>query len=167
MRSTIPYIPVHLDYMLYELLKNSMRAVVERHRGRPALPPIVMHIAGAPREVTVRISDQGGGIEHDLLDRVWRYGYTTINQSPGSRYHPRHCHSEPAARCEHANACTQVQNVGTTQLLSVCCSEASASLPLGDMQSMGGHFRMGGLGFGLPMSRLYARYFGEILGSIS
>lgn len=27
--------------------------------------------------------------------------------------------------------------------------------------SSGGRFRMGGLGFGLPMSRLHARYFGE------
>lgn len=25
LQSTIPYIPTHLDYMLYELLKNAMR----------------------------------------------------------------------------------------------------------------------------------------------
>lgn len=29
----------------------------------------------------------------------------------------------------------------------------------------GAQYRMGGLGFGLPMSRLYAEYFGELAGS--
>lgn len=29
LQSTIPYIPTHLDYMLYELLKNAMRCVLE------------------------------------------------------------------------------------------------------------------------------------------
>lgn len=31
LQSTIPYIPTHLDYMLYELLKNAMRCVLELH----------------------------------------------------------------------------------------------------------------------------------------
>ena len=29
LQSTIPYIPTHLDYMLYELLKNAMRCASE------------------------------------------------------------------------------------------------------------------------------------------
>lgn len=46
---TFPYVPSHLNYMLVELLKNSMRATVERHGiGTPSdgeLPPIRIIIA--------------------------------------------------------------------------------------------------------------------------
>ncbi len=55
LQSTIPYIPTHLDYMLYELLKNAMRYVllgtgfthVSRHT--PAL-----HEAGEDHVVCVQ-----------------------------------------------------------------------------------------------------------------
>ena len=75
--ATMPYIPTHLDYMLYELLKNAMRAVVERHRGR-ALPPLHVAICKAQSSVTLRIADQGGGIPDDQLDKVFQYGFTTV-----------------------------------------------------------------------------------------
>ena len=64
---TMPYVDSHLDYMLFELMKNAMRAVVEasRRRGsRPghgreaALPPLHVRICTAPTSVTLRISDQ-------------------------------------------------------------------------------------------------------------
>jgi hypothetical protein len=53
----MPYIPTHLDYMLFELLKNAMRAVVECHR-QHALPPIHVAICKSASSVTLRISDQ-------------------------------------------------------------------------------------------------------------
>ena len=55
--ATMPYIPTHLDYMLYELLKNAMRAVVQSHKGR-ALPALRVEICKAQSSVTLRISDQ-------------------------------------------------------------------------------------------------------------
>ena len=44
--------------MLFELLKNAMRAVVEAHRRGRSLPPVHVHICKAPSSVTLRISDQ-------------------------------------------------------------------------------------------------------------
>ena len=53
----MPYIPTHLDYMLFELFKNSMRAVVNTFGSR-SLPAIHVAICPAPTSVTLRISDQ-------------------------------------------------------------------------------------------------------------
>jgi pyruvate dehydrogenase kinase 2/3/4 len=41
---TFPYVPSHLNYVLVELLKNSMRATVETH-GVDNMPPIKIIIA--------------------------------------------------------------------------------------------------------------------------
>lgn len=54
----MPYIPTHLDYMLFELFKNAMRAVVDSRGSRRHLPAIHVTICPAPNSVTLRISDQ-------------------------------------------------------------------------------------------------------------
>ncbi len=50
--------PVHLDYALYELLKNAMRAVVEHSGPAASMPAVNVHIAGSSEQITLRISDQ-------------------------------------------------------------------------------------------------------------
>mmetsp|Transcript_19272 Transcript_19272/g.34834 ORF Transcript_19272/g.34834 Transcript_19272/m.34834 type:complete len:588 (-) Transcript_19272:185-1948(-) len=85
----IPYIPAHIDYMLYELLKNSMRAVMEHHLPRgdaSALPPIQVLICNSHNDLSFRISDEGGGIHPSIVERVWSYGFTTsgVHDSHGS-----------------------------------------------------------------------------------
>jgi pyruvate dehydrogenase kinase 2/3/4 len=45
-RESFPYIPSHIYYMLFELLKNSMRATAEFHKDAATLPPIRVVIAG-------------------------------------------------------------------------------------------------------------------------
>ena len=64
----VPYIPAHIDYMLYELLKNASRAVMERHSRKKVIsggvggglrfaarvPPIRVSICGGSDDVTLR-----------------------------------------------------------------------------------------------------------------
>lgn len=113
---TFTYVPGHLVYMLSEVLKNASRATVETHGGKP-LPPIRVVIVDGATDVTIRISDEGGGIKRKQLDMVWSYLHTTA----------------------------------TSPLI--------ADAPLGG----GGGSNvpaLAGYGVGLPLSRLYARYFG-------
>lgn len=110
------YIPIHLDYMLTELLKNSLRATVEFNplMEESQLPPIKFIVAGGAEDVTIKISDHGGGIPRSKIDRCWTYLYSSAPPPPEiSGYH---------------------SEITTTPLA--------------------------GMGFGLPITRLYARYFG-------
>jgi pyruvate dehydrogenase kinase 2/3/4 len=107
------YVPSHLYHMLFELLKNSMRAVVEHHGTASAdYPPIHILVVKGKEDLTLKISDKGGGIARSQLDMLFQYMYSTA----------------PRPRPE------------------------TNSAPLA------------GYGYGLPLSRLYARYFqGDII----
>ena len=114
------YVPSHLHHMLFELLKNSMRAVVERNIDKTEeFPEIKLVVAEGTEDLTIKISDEGGGIPRSGIPLIWSYLYTTA--SP---------------------------------LLEVD-SSVDARTPLA------------GFGYGLPLSRLYARYFGGDLRLIS
>ncbi|XP_065511374.1 branched-chain alpha-ketoacid dehydrogenase kinase isoform X2 [Caloenas nicobarica] len=77
-----PYIPLPLDYVLPELLKNAMRATMESHLDTPYnVPDIVVTIANNDIDLIIRISDRGGGIPHDLLDKVTQYHFSTAESS--------------------------------------------------------------------------------------
>ncbi|EDW47102.1 pyruvate dehydrogenase (acetyl-transferring) kinase, mitochondrial isoform X1 [Drosophila sechellia] len=109
------YVPSHLYYMLFELFKNSMRAVVEHHGhdNNDTLPPLKVAICKGKEDICVKISDQGGGIPRSQTDQLFKYMYSTAPQPSKSDLH---------------------------------------TVPLA------------GYGYGLPISRLYARYFhGDIV----
>ncbi|XP_036783199.1 3-methyl-2-oxobutanoate dehydrogenase [lipoamide] kinase, mitochondrial isoform X3 [Manis pentadactyla] len=77
-----PFIPMPLDYILPELLKNAMRATMESHLDTPYnVPDVVITIANNDIDLVVRISDRGGGIAHKDLDRVMDYHFTTAEAS--------------------------------------------------------------------------------------
>lgn len=77
-----PYIPMPLDYILPELLKNAMRATMESHLDTPYnVPDIVVTIANNDTDFIIRISDRGGGIPHKSLEKVMDYHYTTAETS--------------------------------------------------------------------------------------
>jgi len=63
--------------MLFELMKNAMRAVVEQTGENLNSPPIKILITKGKQDLTVKISDQGGGIPKCKIDQVFEYHYTS------------------------------------------------------------------------------------------
>ena len=91
MRLPLPYFPNVVDYILRELLKNSMRAVVEYHKGllgniqnvkkyfeenrEEPLCKILITSDPGDEHFTIAIQDHGGGI--DATDeKIFRYMFT-------------------------------------------------------------------------------------------
>ncbi len=113
------YIPAHLNHMIFEIVKNSLRATVELYgtdsHDTVDYPPIKVIVADGKEDITIKISDQGGGIARSNIPNVWNYLFTTVEQTPD---------------------------------LEPDFNQTMMGAP------------MAGFGYGLPISRLYARYFG-------
>jgi len=117
------YVPGHLSHMLFETLKNSLRAVVETHgQDKQEFPVTKVIVAEGKEDITIKISDEGGGIPRSAIPLVWTYMYTTVDRTPN---------------------------------LDPDFDKSDFKAP------------MAGFGYGLPLSRLYARYFGGDLKLIS
>lgn len=75
-----PFIPQYLTYIMLELLKNALRASVERYGDKCGEHPIRVVICGDESVVVIRVSDTGGGIPMESMDRVWSYLFTTAEK---------------------------------------------------------------------------------------
>lgn len=174
------HIPVHLEYIITELLKNAFRATVERGMEKE---PIEITIAPLPEDtveengpqptisnddqgnvdmaslkftgksgkregvddsirplahstpgVTIRIRDRGGGISPENYAHIWDYSFTTFNE-------------EQVSSTLHGEGSGKTGN-GMDAL------NAIAGPGGGDGNALAG------LGYGLPLGRAYAEYFG-------
>ena len=77
-----PYVPGHLSHICFELLKNSLRAVVDRFgpdaQGENPYPPIKVIVVEGKEDITIKITDEGGGIPRSAIPLIWTYMYTTM-----------------------------------------------------------------------------------------
>ncbi len=147
------HVPTHMEYIITELLKNAFRATVESGKERD---PIEVTIAAAPDEdqiaplatnafdgnnrvadtastpgVTIRIRDRGGGISPEVLPNIWAYSFTTFADELSRDIGP-----DSNAGNGNADALNAISGAG------------------------GNSSSLAGLGYGLPLGRAYAEYFG-------
>ncbi|ETS60358.1 hypothetical protein PaG_05559 [Moesziomyces aphidis] len=139
-------VPVHLEYVMTELLKNSYRATTEnffKHSGSSStadMPPVIVTIAQSANHVSLRIRDQGGGISPQNLPHVFSYAFTTAGTS---------------AELEDA----EESGGGPYAMQAVGGTGGDALAEMGKMGLASGLGTLAGLGYGLPMARIYAEYW--------
>ncbi|KAL9060156.1 MAG: hypothetical protein Q9162_000770 [Coniocarpon cinnabarinum] len=171
----IAHVPVHLEYILTELLKNSFRATIEQGTERhpievtiapsppnsaidPPTPPLqeqpheplpdtqspsndtIALLQAATPGVTIRIRDRGGGIAPENYANLWNYGFTTFNEREAST-------ARSSSSSTSSSSTTSSTSMGTDALNVISASG-------------GGGSSLAGLGYGLPLGRAYAEYFG-------
>ncbi|XP_046937009.1 pyruvate dehydrogenase kinase, isozyme 2 isoform X2 [Lynx rufus] len=79
------YVPSHLYHMLFELFKNAMRATVESHESSLVLPPIKVMVALGEEDLSIKMSDRGGGVPLRKIERLFSYMYSTApTPQPGT-----------------------------------------------------------------------------------
>ncbi|RWA10181.1 hypothetical protein EKO27_g4921 [Xylaria grammica] len=157
------FVPMHLEYIVSELLKNAFRATIESESSQP----IVITIAPEPPDagppdltldppaadkgafrsdaikplddnapgVTIRIRDRGGGISPDVLPNIFQFSFTTFN-------HDDSTDDVMSKNISHGSGRGPKDALGVISVAS------------------GGRSSIAGLGYGLPLSRAYAEYFG-------
>jgi len=69
------YIPSHLYYVIFEIVKNSLRASIENNQDE-----IEIIITGK-EDLIIKISDRGKGIKYVDLKKIWYYSYTTLEDN--------------------------------------------------------------------------------------
>lgn len=74
---TLDYIPRHATYMFQEVLKNALCSTVERHLHSDSLPPVVVEFQKGDVLLTIKVSDQGGGMSKEAQKEAWQYGRTS------------------------------------------------------------------------------------------
>lgn len=151
------YIQPHLEYIVFELLKNSFRATRLKHAKAEQLPSVRATIVAGENDVTIRISDQGGG----LLSPEIRHPSDLYSFS-----HLRNPHRMDISRLGALRAVRSSQQGMTATVdeqVNVWKSQADSEDPQQNA-GIGSHPR---IGIGLPMSNIFATYFGGSLELVS
>jgi pyruvate dehydrogenase kinase 2/3/4 len=142
---TFSYVPGHLSHILFELLKNSLRAIVERYGVDPSagigavtahdgqFPPIKVVVVEGNEDITIKISDEGGGIPRSAMPLVWTYMYTTMD--------------------------VEAEGSGGSTKGGSMKGGSMGGRALENLQNAANDFAapMAGFGYGLPLSRLVSR----------
>ncbi|KAG5968709.1 hypothetical protein E4U56_000252 [Claviceps arundinis] len=158
--ASFPYILGHIEYIVGELLRNSVQAVIERSQKQspprdptgsdppppPPPPPIEVTICEAQEHVIFRISDRGGGIPRAELPYMWSF-----SKGPNSQHQLQNLGQVPRMAATMQELHIQ-DELGRADLKTPTVYQTSLS----SLSSRPPNLR---LGMGLPLSRVYAEYW--------
>lgn len=165
--ANFPFILSHMEYIIGELLRNSVQSVIEQQLrlGKPTttgaaqLAPIEVTICESSKHVVIRVSDQGGGIPRDVLPYLWSFvkgprsqrilsNLTQVPMMAATLQEVRV--DEPADNDGDGGGGNGAPRRGTRSPSTDYVSSLSS------LTSRPPNLR---LGMGLPLSRIYAEYW--------
>lgn len=135
-----PFVTDHIDYILFEVIKNSYQATLRHNVILPK--PIKVTIAEGLEEVVIRISDNGGGIPLHQVPTLMSFAKSDPN---------RH------------SALQSMPPVSAKVETELTAAEAAAIIPEGRYVETGLGGSFGRLGIGLPVVSNFMRYWGGSL----
>ncbi|KAF9247070.1 alpha-ketoacid dehydrogenase kinase [Melanogaster broomeanus] len=158
--TTFAYIREHLEYILFELLKNAMRATGLKHRDSATLPPIYATIVAGENDVGVRISDQGGGLCSASIQLPSDlFSFSHIRNA--TRMDDNRLGALRTASSRGVKA-TFAEQVGEWQV-----NKTERTQEGKDPEREAGIAPHPRIGLGLPMSNIFSTYFGGSLELVS
>jgi len=150
-----PYIKEHLDYVIYELLHNAMlsTSLQQRREGNASEAPTVFAtIVAGSDEIQLRISDQGGGL------------LRTCISEPSDLYSFSHVRNTSRLEGDRINA---LQHASERTGIKGTVQEKLAKFEEQDLPKEPALRPPRQFGLGLPMSNIFATYFGGSLDLVS
>jgi pyruvate dehydrogenase kinase 2/3/4 len=163
--ASFPFILGHLEYIIGELLRNSIQAVIDRRqrlgtdqKSDEPPPPVEVTICEAQEHVIIRISDRGGGIPRDELPYLW--SFSKGHKAQDSRLENLGRVPRMAATMQELHA-ADADELGRADLRTPTAYSAhqysqGSQGSLSSLTSRPPNLR---LGMGLPLSRVYAEYW--------
>lgn len=160
--ASFPFMVPHLHYLFGEILRNSFEATIKAHgSGNKKLPPIKITIIDSKKHVVFRISDEGGGMNHNVLKSIWSFGKSPVlakasldnfHQIPGLQMYSN-LQVTPAG-----SSIVESQNgLGQTSLAEINqVSTKTKNSTLAQLITRPYKYK---LGLGLPMCKVYADYW--------
>lgn len=165
LNTSFPFMVPHLHYLFGEILRNSYEAVIKTHMKRTSrkLPPIKIAIIDSKKEVTFRISDQGGGLKHGSLSDIWSFGKTpnrarkslaNFHRIPG--VDPQNSFKGSSST---ASAASDDDLFSETSIAEINRQVKSVKLKKSTLSTLITRPYEYKLGLGLPMCKVYADYW--------
>lgn len=130
--ATMTYVPDHIRYIIMELLKNSTRTCMDANANNGHDSRIRITIGKGDRDISLRVSDNSGGVSDEDVRDMWDYATGTLR-------------------------CTSFENnanPGENKTFGILGRRNEIA------QSARTHTNAG---IGMPLTRLYASYFGGSL----
>ncbi|KAL4898022.1 branched-chain alpha-ketoacid dehydrogenase [Aspergillus ambiguus] len=168
--ASFAHVPVHVEYILTELLKNAFRAVIECGNEREPIEVTIAaapdvprgHVYGAPSSASgLEQQDTDVGFQMDTVVGTADANESIKYSSPSSQSITIRIRDRGGGIPPDVVPNIWSYSFTTFSELDMQSPENGNTDALNALSSSGGHLSsIAGLGYGLPLSRAYAEYFG-------